>query len=182
MKITHILSILIAISIAITRLEGSESEVLAHVAKDPVTSKLVADFDFFPKLFAQADSQSKDETQQNDRFFTTYTLLAASRSNESKLPSQGWSHWVEVRLEKSASSEFMNVRSLSFTALRRGDSWPCFLTDKVIRLDERGEVTVVLTSEQKQAEQAGTGQPATRSQSKSEGDDKPQPEAEGRSR
>ena len=32
------------------------------------------------------------------------------------------------------------------------------------------------------AEQAGTGQPATRSQSKSEGSDKPQPEAEGRSR
>jgi hypothetical protein len=34
----------------------------------------------------------------------------------------------------------------------------------------------------KEAEQAGTGQPATRSQSKSEGGDKPQPEAEGRSR
>jgi hypothetical protein len=33
-----------------------------------------------------------------------------------------------------------------------------------------------------QAEQGGTGQPATRSQSKSEGGDKPQPEAEGRSR
>jgi hypothetical protein len=33
-----------------------------------------------------------------------------------------------------------------------------------------------------EAEQAGTGQPATRSQSKSEGSDKPQPEAEGRSR
>ena len=32
------------------------------------------------------------------------------------------------------------------------------------------------------AEQAGAGQPATRSQSKSEGGDKPQPEAEGRSR
>jgi hypothetical protein len=32
------------------------------------------------------------------------------------------------------------------------------------------------------AEQAGTGQPATRSQSESEGGDKPQPEAEGRSR
>jgi hypothetical protein len=31
-------------------------------------------------------------------------------------------------------------------------------------------------------EQAGTGQPATRSESKSEGGDKPQPEAEGRSR
>jgi hypothetical protein len=33
-----------------------------------------------------------------------------------------------------------------------------------------------------EAEQAGTGQPATRSQSESEGGDKPQPEAEGRSR
>jgi hypothetical protein len=32
------------------------------------------------------------------------------------------------------------------------------------------------------AEQAGTGQPATRSQSKSEGSQKPQPESEGRSR
>jgi len=34
----------------------------------------------------------------------------------------------------------------------------------------------------KTAEQAGTGQPATRPESKSEGGDKPQPEAEGRSR
>jgi hypothetical protein len=36
--------------------------------------------------------------------------------------------------------------------------------------------------EEDQGEQAGTGQPATRSQSKSEGSDKPQPEAERRSR
>jgi len=33
-----------------------------------------------------------------------------------------------------------------------------------------------------QSEQAGTGQPATRPESKSEGSGKPQPEAEGRSR
>jgi hypothetical protein len=37
-------------------------------------------------------------------------------------------------------------------------------------------------SEKSKIEQGGTGQPATRSQSKSEGSDKPQPEAEGRSR
>jgi hypothetical protein len=36
--------------------------------------------------------------------------------------------------------------------------------------------------EENQAEQGGTGQPATRPESKSEGSDKPQPEAEGRSR
>jgi hypothetical protein len=38
------------------------------------------------------------------------------------------------------------------------------------------------TSEKQQAQQAGTGQPATRPESKWEGGDKPQPEAEGRSR
>ena len=38
------------------------------------------------------------------------------------------------------------------------------------------------TGELKEAEQAGTGQPATRPESKSEGSDKPQSEAEGRSR
>jgi hypothetical protein len=36
--------------------------------------------------------------------------------------------------------------------------------------------------ESKTAEQAGSGQPATRPESKSEGSEKPQPEAEGRSR
>ncbi len=35
---------------------------------------------------------------------------------------------------------------------------------------------------EKEAEQAGTGQPATRPESKSEGGDKHQPQAEGRSR
>lgn len=39
-----------------------------------------------------------------------------------------------------------------------------------------------LLKKQIQAEQAGAGQPATRSESDSEGDDKPQPEAERRSR
>ena len=44
-------------------------------------------------------------------------------------------------------------------------------------------VTKLLADIQKQhSEQAGTGQPATRPQSKSEGSDKPQLEAEGRSR
>ena len=37
-------------------------------------------------------------------------------------------------------------------------------------------------SKEQEAEQAGAGQPATRPESKSEGSDKPQPEAEGRSR
>jgi hypothetical protein len=39
-----------------------------------------------------------------------------------------------------------------------------------------------LLEDQIDAEQAGAGQPATRPESDSEGDDKPQPEAEGRSR
>ena len=41
---------------------------------------------------------------------------------------------------------------------------------------------ILIRANKKKAEQAGTGQPATRPESKSEGGDKPQPEAEGRSR
>jgi hypothetical protein len=49
--------------------------------------------------------------------------------------------------------------------------------------DDRAQLgNLILTLEEKKGEQAGTGQPATRSQSKSEGSEKPQPEAEGRSR
>ena len=40
----------------------------------------------------------------------------------------------------------------------------------------------LLELDKTKAEQGGTGQPATRPESKSEGGDKPQPEAEGRSR
>jgi DNA-binding transcriptional regulator of glucitol operon len=41
---------------------------------------------------------------------------------------------------------------------------------------------VAIYNPHKEAEQDGTGQPATRPESKSEGSDKPQPESEGRSR
>jgi hypothetical protein len=44
------------------------------------------------------------------------------------------------------------------------------------------EFRSILLEYQNQAEQGSTGQPATRSESDSEGGDKPQPEAEGRTR
>jgi hypothetical protein len=49
--------------------------------------------------------------------------------------------------------------------------------------DITDEVSDILSGKKQiNVEQAGTGQPATRPESKSEGSDKPQPEAEGRSR
>ena len=50
----------------------------------------------------------------------------------------------------------------------------------VARLDLNSLAPGLITK--RRAEQAGTGQPATRPESKSEGSKKPQPEAEGRSR
>jgi hypothetical protein len=50
--------------------------------------------------------------------------------------------------------------------------------ERLLPYFEAGRVVTKKT----EAEQGGTGQPATRSQSKSEGGEKPQPEAEGRSR
>lgn len=51
-----------------------------------------------------------------------------------------------------------------------------------VTFDKTLLATLKSITEKKLAEQGGTGQPATRPESKSEGDDKPQPEAEGRSR
>jgi hypothetical protein len=51
-----------------------------------------------------------------------------------------------------------------------------FRFDGVLR-----SLTTTSNQQNRQAEQDGTGQPATRSQSKSEGSDKPQPHTEGRS-
>ncbi len=45
-----------------------------------------------------------------------------------------------------------------------------------------GAWNISFATSKTQAEQAGTGQPATAPESKSEGGDKPQPDAEGRSR
>jgi hypothetical protein len=64
-------------------------------------------------------------------------------------------------------------------------------TDSVTRLipvdpafwrDGKGGGTITTYRSPKEVEQGGTGQPATRPESKPEGGDKPQPEAEGRSR
>jgi broad specificity phosphatase PhoE len=56
----------------------------------------------------------------------------------------------------------------------------------IVHLDSEGNLDVskvpLKPLPETKGEQGGTGQPATRSQSKSEGSDKPQPEAEGRSR
>jgi hypothetical protein len=48
--------------------------------------------------------------------------------------------------------------------------------------DVKGSWTYKNEEKKKEAEQGGTGQPATRPESKSEGSDKPQPESEGRPR
>ena len=63
---------------------------------------------------------------------------------------------------------------------RTGEAWPW--TSDTENFEETHQRMLRLESEFIRAEQAGTGQPATRSQSKSEGSDKPQPGAEGRSR
>jgi hypothetical protein len=51
-----------------------------------------------------------------------------------------------------------------------------------VRIENHNMIERTVRIRDPRAEKAGTGQPATRPESKSEGGDKPQPEAEGRSR
>ncbi len=56
------------------------------------------------------------------------------------------------------------------------------MTVGIMTLLSFGSMAVMRACAPQHAEQGGTGQPATRPESKSEGSDKPQSEAEGRSR
>jgi hypothetical protein len=74
--------------------------------------------------------------------------------------------------------------------IQKRSTYNIALTDEVAWYVRReGKTPIAISNEgdlfnyyQKKADQVGTGQPATSPQSKSEGGDKPQPEAEGRSR
>jgi hypothetical protein len=81
---------------------------------------------------------------------------------------------------ESGLSEYWDLESIKKLILGKG--LPVFETSKEWEeyFSKLSGSAPPLQSEE--AEQAGAGQPATRSQSKSEGGDKPQPEAEGRSR
>ena len=55
-------------------------------------------------------------------------------------------------------------------------------TSRMVSIDQKKKQLLELAAKRQKAQQGGTGQPATRPLSDSEGSDKPQPEAEGRSR
>ena len=86
---------------------------------------------------------------------------------------------IEAGQPHQASAELSAMREeLEVTYEHRGNFNELALaTAKRIR-----SATPQSDTSKTQAEQGGTGQPANRSQSRSEGNDKPQPEAEGRSR
>jgi hypothetical protein len=89
---------------------------------------------------------------------------------------------------KSASNGRGSVMVYSDVGMKRTVSWYTELTDtknwkpNVANGITTSDFLKLVASDQTEAEQAGTGQPATRPLFESEGSDKPQPEAEGRSR
>jgi hypothetical protein len=109
----------------------------------------------------------------------------------------GGRYRIEIDLiERGTSGYLQRLRLLPAESLRLVDKhW--YMDIKPVERDGKKGVEITrtyrdrLTGERKvetkfeqnhQAEQAGSGQPATRPELKSEGGEKPQPEAEGRSR
>ena len=90
---------------------------------------------------------------------------------------------IETLVEEGSWALTVRIENQRKIPNRVADDWVVFIfkdykyTSKWLELNEDRNAP-----NKKAAEQAGTGQPATRPESKSEGGDKPQPEAEGRSR
>jgi len=93
--------------------------------------------------------------------------FASSRIDD--LISKGWSFYCrdgDEEYEMEWSAYFM----------------PQDVLDKLSAIGEKAIRSIESKTKESEAKQAFSGQPATRSESNSEGGDKPQPEAEGRSR
>jgi hypothetical protein len=81
-------------------------------------------------------------------------------------------------LSSCGSAEDVGLLAKFSEETPQSDAWSSTVAEEL--RSHMKALTIRLKNEE--AEQAGTGQPATRPESKSEGGDKPQPEAEGRSR
>jgi hypothetical protein len=103
-------------------------------------------------------------------------------------PVAGNAFWIERVLDRFwwlAASDPKVVRAEIEAARRSLDAyrnWKGLGPAEYLSFESKEELIERIDQEIDKAEQASSGQPATRSEPKPEGDDKPQPEAEGRSR
>ncbi|MDP0492008.1 MAG: hypothetical protein Q7Q71_13240 [Verrucomicrobiota bacterium JB023] len=102
--------------------------------------------------------------------------------NESESARYQWDeiHAEGAVLPVSPKSNLNNLQYGSEDPLVKIDTIIQDYTDFCRQFFEQAVIQATLIEQQ--SEQAGAGQPATRSESNSEGDDKPQPESEGRFR
>jgi hypothetical protein len=108
----------------------------------------------------------------------TTTTLHERGLLHGSLSKRRWIPWSEIEsfyLDEDAIGQ-QRFRFLTWTRAGADDEEFSVLQDDV---DSDAVVSIFKNNK---VEQAGAGQPATRSESDSEGGDKPQPEAEGRSR
>ena len=122
------------------------------------------------------DEQNQDDTYLRAEAIDSVAIYRSEREADKEMP-------FKVRI---------TTRILTSIHQNGPEAWTTVNLSYTIDCSSREEADKVAkaivsacsdgSNEDKTAEQAGAGQPATRSQSKSEGSDKPQPEAEVRSR
>jgi len=127
-------------------------------------------------------SGPNEENQIEDIFLRKGTILRVSIEPSSwREDDTERTVWIAQIITEELSSEFWSGSGPERTGVGGATENRQFDLVFKSRKNALSVVTRLLVAE-KPAEQAGTGQPATRAESKSEGGDKPQPEAEGRSR
>jgi hypothetical protein len=137
--------------------------------------------------------------EQDGKELARYEARCSEDSDDKELYCKGvvafhdTTYWrVDVQADlsgKDYASVSVNVEDMkAFSKTAEGQLYPVeifttSLQSRGLGIYQIGKLQDVdIKVEITKAEQVGTGQPATRPESKSEGSDKPQPEAEGRSR
>jgi hypothetical protein len=120
-----------------------------------------------------------DEGEQSDTYLRAEAIdaVAVFRSDREADKERPFKVCITTRILSTS-----NNGGEAWTTVNRSDDFYCVSRDEADRIATAIVKACSGDRTEKKAEQAGTGQPATRPESKSEGGDKPQPEAEGRSR
>ena len=149
--------------------DGSSSQGKVEVEEIKIPESFAEALDALDAMF----SEEELETCRND----TVDLCHLHNQISMRLRND-WGLWGDSKLKVYFSER--GITNSNWISVAIFESWIERL--KTGSFDETAIIAKYAKFAETSAEQGGTGQPATRPESKSEGGDKPQPEAEGRSR
>lgn len=103
-------------------------QVLSKVQTDPFFGPQLRGMKFYPDVLATTETEERGEGTPL-HFYRTHRCLAWVPYS-----------WVTFKFEVDSAGAFMNVREVTYKAIREGDSYPCWITTHDYEIDAAGRI------------------------------------------